>query len=128
MNNALADVRVEILRVTDDSGYPTFIEFSLTDKDGRRHIFRDKLPIVSAEDEVQPPCGGLLRCHIIGETDKTYMIDTSFPDYVESVDEQYIFEVAKELIIISWTAGRGLAPARTEKYRGNKNENSQDDR
>ena len=95
-----ADVRVEILRVTDDTGYPTFIEFSLTDSEGKTHIFADKLPIVSAEIEVQPPCEGMLRCHIIGGTDSTYIIDTTFPDYVESVEEQYIFKVDKELIII----------------------------
>ena len=94
-----ANVRVEILRVTDDSGYPAFIEFSLTDSSGKTHIFYDKLPIVSAEDEVHPPCGGALRCHIIGETEKTCTIDTTFPDYVESQDEQYIFEVFKNQIV-----------------------------
>ena len=96
-----ADVRVEIIRVTDDSGYPAFIEFSLTDSEGKTHIFADKLPIVSAENEVQPPCEGKLRCHIIGGTDSTYIIDTTFPDYVESVDEQYIFEVEKDRVIKS---------------------------
>ena len=99
MNNALADVRVEILRVTEDSGCPAFVEFAFTDSAGKTHIFRDKLPIVSAEDEVFPPCGGALRCHIIGGTDSTYIIDTTFPDYVESVDEQYIFEVEKDRVI-----------------------------
>ncbi len=95
-----AEVLVEITRVTDDSGYPTFVEFALTDIYGRQHIFHDKLPIVSTEDEVQPPCAGALRCHIIGETESKYIIDTTFPDYLESVEEQYIFEVPKELIII----------------------------
>lgn len=94
-----ANVRVEILRVTDDSGYPAFIEFALTDSSGKTHIFADKLPIVSAEDEVHPPCEGLLRCHIIAETEKTCTIDTTFPDYVESQDEEYIFEVFKNQIV-----------------------------
>ena len=99
MSKFTAEVRVEITRVTDDSGYPDLVEFALTDIDGQRHIFRDKLPVVSAEYEVKPPCAGALRCHIIGETNSTYIIDTSFPDYVDSVNEEYIFEVGKDRII-----------------------------
>lgn len=99
MSNFIAEVRVEMTRVTDDSGYPVFVEFALTDTDGRRHIFQDKLPVVSAEDEVKPPCAGALRCHIIGEKENAYLIDTSFPDYVETVGEEYIFEVGKDSII-----------------------------
>ncbi|MCR5121254.1 MAG: hypothetical protein K6B74_02415 [Ruminococcus sp.] len=99
MNKFIAEVYVEITRVTDDSGYPDLVEFALTDTDGRRHIFHDKLPVVSAEDEVKPPCAGALRCHIIGEKENSYLIDTSFPDYVETDGEEYIFEVVKDLVI-----------------------------
>ena len=99
MNKFIAEVYVEITRVTDDSGYPDLVEFALTDIDGRRHFFRDKLPVVSIEDSVLPPCAGALRCHIIGEKENSYLIDTSFPDYVDSVNEEFIFEVVKDHII-----------------------------
>ena len=100
MNKVLAEVRVEITEITDDSGYPAFVRFAFTDIGGRRHFFADKLPIVCAEYEVQPPCEGALRCHIIAEKTDSFVIDTSFPDHVESEDGEYIFDVPKDIINI----------------------------
>ena len=87
MNDTLADVRVDITDITDDS-----------DIEGKRHFFVDKLPIISAEYEVQLPCEGALRCHIIAEKPDSYVIDTTFPDFVDSEDEQYIFELPKGIV------------------------------
>ena len=98
MNDTLADVRVDITDITDDSGYPTFVRFAFTDIEGKRHFFVDKLPIISAEYEVQLPCEGALRCHIIAEKPDSYVIDTTFPDFVDSEDEQYIFELPKGIV------------------------------
>lgn len=91
-------VKANILRIIDDSSYPTFIEFELTDIHGKRHLFQDKLPIVSCEDEVEPPCEGSIACKVINRSGNFVTIDTSFHDAVESVDEETVFEVSADLV------------------------------
>lgn len=93
----MADVKVNILRIVDNSGYPDFVEFELTDCNGKQHYFIDKLPIVSKYDAV-PPCIGAMRCMIIGIKENTVVIDTSLPDDIESVNGEYQFEVDKHLV------------------------------
>lgn len=94
----MAEIRVDILRITDSS-FPGFIEFSLTDCKGVMHRFIEKIPIVSSDYFLIPPCTGYLRCTILGETACSVLIDTSEPDSVESLNGEYRFEVSKDLLL-----------------------------
>ena len=96
----MASVRVNILKIVDDTGYPTFVEFELIDSNGISHHFIDKVPIISADDDLIPPCDGEMRCMIVGETKNTFLIDTALPDDMESLDGDYQFEVNKEQVIL----------------------------
>ena len=95
-----ADVKVNILRIVDDSGYPTFVEFELVDCNGEHHYFIDKLPIISCYDTI-PPYIGAMRCEIIEIKENTIVIDTSSPDDIESTNEKYQFEVNKDQVTLN---------------------------
>lgn len=94
----MTEVKVNIVKIIDDSSYPTFIEFELVDIHGKHHLFRDKLPIVSFEDEIEPPCEGELGCKVIKKSGDVITIDTSVPWDVDSVEEETIFEVSADLV------------------------------
>lgn len=91
-------VEVNVIRITDES-FPGFVEFTLTDSSGEEHRFIDKIPIVSDDYNMRPPCIGYMRCSIVGESNNTFFIDTSAPDYITSLKEEYQFEVSKDKII-----------------------------
>lgn len=94
----MPSVKVDILRVVDDSGYPVLAECRLVDHGGAGHYFIDKLPVVADHDFV-PPCAGAVRCVIRETRENTLVIDTSLPDDIESTDGVYIFEVNKDQVI-----------------------------
>lgn len=94
----MAAVKVTILKIVDTS-YPIFVEFELVDAKGASHYFIDKVPVVSGDDELVPPCVGYMRCNIINETENTFIIDTALPDDIASKDGKYVFEVNKDRII-----------------------------
>ena len=85
----MAAVKVKILKIVDMS-YPIFVEFELVDAKGASHYFIDKVPVVSDDDELVPPCVGYMRCNIT---------DTALPDDIASKDGKYVFEVNKDRII-----------------------------
>lgn len=93
------NVRVEILRIVDDS-FPVFVEFELIDCKGNSYHFIDKTPVVGCEYDVVPKSDGYLRCSIIDEREDTYVIDTSLPDDIENVNGECRFEVKKEQMLI----------------------------
>ena len=92
------EVKVNITKIIDDSSYPTFVEFELVDIHGKHHLFRDKLPIISFENEIEPPCEGELQCKVIKKSGDVITIDTSVPWDVDSVEGETIFEVSAELV------------------------------
>ena len=101
----MVEVTVKVIEVIDDSGYPMIIKCELTDYKGIKHHFIDKVPVICQCDRyfsvhpcLKEECTGTIRCNIIGETDKTYIIDTEYPDDVESINNEYQFEVWKEQI------------------------------
>ena len=101
----MVNVTVKVIEVIDDSGYPMIIKCELIDYKGVKHHFIDKVPVICQCDRYlyvqlcwKEDCAGIIRCNIIGETDKTYIIDTEYPDDVESLNNEYQFEVWKEQI------------------------------
>lgn len=101
----MAEVTVKVIEVIDDTGYPMIIKCELKDCKGIKHHFIDKVPVICQceryPSELQcfkEDCIGTIRCNIVGETDKTYIIDTEFPDDVESLNNEYQFEVWKKQI------------------------------
>ena len=93
----MTEVKVVIKKIVNMS-FPIVVEFELTDISNTVHKFIDKVPIVSADYDITPPCTGYMRCNIIKETDRTFIIDTSLPDDIESLEGEYIFEVNKEQV------------------------------
>lgn len=96
--NEYFSCKVDILKIVDMS-FPIFVEFELVDFRGIRHHFIDKAPVISADYNLVPHCIGYMRCRIISETDSTFVIDTSAPDDIESLEGYYQFEVNKEQLL-----------------------------
>ena len=101
----MAEVAVKVIEVIDDTGYPMMIKCELTDCRGIRHHFIDKVPVICQCERypsdvpcLKKDCTGVIRCSIIEESDETYIIDTEFPDDVESLNNEYRFEVWKEQV------------------------------
>lgn len=95
----MAVVKVEILKIIDMS-FPIFIEFELIDINGTSHHFIDKVPVVSGDYDLVPPCDGYMGCTIINETENTFIIDTVLPDDIESTNGEHTFEVYKEQVVL----------------------------
>jgi len=95
----MADVKVNVLKIVDTS-FPIFVEFELTDCNGIIHRFVDKVPVISNNYDIIPPCTGYMRCSIIKEKSETFIIDTSNPDDIESINGEYQFEVNRNQVII----------------------------
>lgn len=102
----MAEVMIKVLEIVDDSGYPTFIKCELTDYKNIKHYFIDKVPAICGNCNrynnnlpcIIDNCSGRIRCTIVNETDKTYIIDTQSPDDVDSIMNEYQFEVWKEQV------------------------------
>jgi hypothetical protein len=61
------DIAVRILRFVDGS-FPGWVESELVDANGRRHIFIEKVPVVTLEDsraDSECPVPGIIRCEIL---------------------------------------------------------------
>ena len=86
-------IKVRIRCITDES-YPRFAEALLTDFDGMTHIFRDKLPVFTADCEPMIPGDGVIRCSVIRETAQYAEVDTTLPDDVESIMGETRFRIA----------------------------------
>ena len=91
-------VEVEILKIIDEH-QPIWVECLLIDCNRTNHYFHEKLPVVSLNYSLEFPCKGGIRCKIVQENSDTYFIDTSSPDYVESLKGESIFEVYKSQIV-----------------------------
>ncbi|MDM0039647.1 hypothetical protein QTH89_24615 [Variovorax sp. J22G21] len=62
-------IAIEISRVVDDGGYPTFVECLLIDAMGQRHRFVEKEPVVSATaiNVESLPAPGVIACEVESE-------------------------------------------------------------
>lgn len=94
-------VCVEILRPLDIDIWPFYVECRLVDAAGREWFFRDKWPIFTCADfdaQTEYPQPGVMGCQIIEsriDTNgrKVFVIDTEWPDHVDSTTGDYRFEV-----------------------------------
>ena len=95
-------VKVRILKIWDLDWYPGMAECSMIDAFGTEHRFQDKIPCVSADEDITPsmlPCDGVIRCSKVKEVNGLIQIDTEFPDYMESLDGQHLFYVLPSQLI-----------------------------
>jgi hypothetical protein len=94
-NNSIAQVNVKVVKLIDDD-FPGWVECQLIDVMGQSHVFRDKIPIFSAELSVDStlPHTGIIRCRVLETNDDRIIIDTDMPDGVESISGQTRFSVA----------------------------------
>lgn len=91
-------VCVEILKMIDDS-FPMFVECVLLGSNGKKHYFHDKLPVFFSDSHtITFPTKGQIRCQIIQEKEETLIIDTLFPDGIESTQGKHRFEICKNQI------------------------------
>ncbi|SFC29430.1 hypothetical protein [Ruminococcus albus] len=113
----MAEARVIITKITDDGTYPMCAEAELTDRFGKVHVFKDKLPIFAYDDTDDTcPREGVVRCFIKEENDSYYVIDTRYPDDVESEDGETWFEVKKEDVTPQLEKSSGMTLIRDESF------------
>lgn len=98
-------IKAQITKCIDDTGYPTFVECRFLDAYGVSQIFHDKDVIFMSESldrDSQYPVDGTIPCEIIERKSvdgrEIVKISTEFPNYVESTNEEFIFEVLAEQI------------------------------
>src|SRR5215212_1531471 len=96
---------VTISRFADDD-QPGWVECELSDAFGRRHVFIEKIPVVTEEEvwrDSSYPRGGMFACEVISswvdEKGRSLSkIDTSRPWGIESKDGQAEFVVLTEAL------------------------------
>ena len=98
-------VKVEITRWVDDY-QPGIVECSLIDACGNRHLFIEKLPIVSSEDldaGSTYPRAGIIDCQImerrVDDEREVVEITTEMPWHIESTTGKSSFEVTPEQLV-----------------------------
>ena len=61
------DIKVQIVRYVDDN-QPGWVECELFDADGRRHLFIEKVPVLTLDDlrpDSKYPVPGIIRCEVL---------------------------------------------------------------
>lgn len=97
----MSEVKVNIVRIIDNSFYPGIIEFELIDINGKRHIFTEKPVVVYFRSEtllpLEIPCEGFLPCKVIQRSGNSVTIDTYIDNnWVESDNEETVFVVSED--------------------------------
>ena len=90
----MLSMKIKILKVTDYSFYPGYVECLITDAWGNNHIFNEKIPVVTCndiDDKSKLPQDGFIRCELLKQwTDdhgnKIITVSTESPNDVESID------------------------------------------
>jgi hypothetical protein len=95
-------IKVEITRFLDDH-QPGFVECSLIDAHGRKHLFIDKVPVVALEDldaHSIYPRDGVIGCEVVNGPDDSareiLTVSTELPWGIESAEGLLVFEVRRE--------------------------------
>jgi hypothetical protein len=82
----MVSVQVTITRDTDDA-FPGWVAAELADAYGKRHIFNEKVPTVEKMTDscrAEFPRKGSIRCTIVEEQPALIIIETEFPDHLNS--------------------------------------------
>ena len=95
-------VKIEITKFVDE-GQPGWVECSLEDAAGQKHLFIEKVPVVTLEELDAGsfyPRAGVFACEVIermrSENRSIVRISTASPWAIESVDGQTQFEVLSD--------------------------------
>ena len=98
----MREIQVAISRLIEDA-FPSWVECEFYDVHGRKHTFREKLPVVSdaecANSKTELPTVGQIRCAVVSCVDEIYTISTVSPDGIESVDGISEFQVKGDQLI-----------------------------
>ncbi|MBO5103459.1 MAG: hypothetical protein J6B74_00130 [Ruminococcus sp.] len=88
--------KIDVLDVIDNS-YPIFVNFQILDCHGVYHNFHEKSSVVKLHyfDDGSLTGDGTIKCKIIKVKEDTFIIDTSEPNGIVSVDGLHEFEVNK---------------------------------
>jgi hypothetical protein len=100
------EIRVSIDRFTD-TDQPGWVECTFVDAAGIRHLFLEKVPIVTAEnlwsDSVYPR-EGFIACTVVGvdrasDGREVLIVETEHPDGVESTTGEVRFQVFRDQLV-----------------------------
>ena len=94
------ECKVNIVEAFDLDQFPGWCKAILTDANGVRHAFVDKLPVFGLEDaEVRSlPVEKVIAVEVVRDLGDVVEIDTSVPHGFETEDGNSHFVVSKELI------------------------------
>ena len=102
----MQNVAVQIVRFVDGD-FPGCVECELVDADGRLHVIRDKVPILTVERldaTSRYPTPGVVRCEIVKRLQdekgrELVRICTEKPDGIESTEGLHEFTVTASLLV-----------------------------
>jgi hypothetical protein len=100
------EIKVSIDRFTDAS-QPGWVECTLVDAAGRRHVFVEKVPIVTAEDlwaDSAYPREGFIACTVMGvdraaDGREIVSVETEQPLGIESTTGEVRFQVFRDQLV-----------------------------
>lgn len=93
-----AYLKIEIASI-DRSHYPEFATFYFIDSNNSLITVTEKLDILTATDTILAPISGFfVKCKILEESSKEYLIDISKPFGILSENNESTFRVRKEMI------------------------------
>ena len=91
-------LKIEITNI-DSSSYPKFATFHFIDSDDNVITATEKLDILTSYNEIIAPISGFfVKCKIMKESSKDYLIDISSPFGILSKNNESIFYVRKDMI------------------------------
>jgi len=98
-------VKIEITRFVDDY-QPGVVEGLLVDAQGDRHVFIEKVPIVTSQyldANSTYPQAGVIACQVVGRRAlngyELVKIDTTTPWLIESTTGEALFDVLAEQLV-----------------------------
>jgi hypothetical protein len=99
-------VLVEVVRYVDDH-FPGRVECALTDVNGMRHLFEEKISVVTTQDlwsNSSFPTTGAIQCNVLAmwsdqDGSSRARVDTSNPWGIESLAGESVFVVSSKQLV-----------------------------
>ena len=93
-------IKATAIQLIDDSAYPEIVLCEFMDINDKRHTIIEKWPVVSNDKfENVFPRNCFIGCTVLEEKLESYIVTSEQPWYIESEEEQTIFEIQKSLLI-----------------------------